>query len=117
MIFFPLYLLGKGLGFCLQGAGEAEDAQATHHALTRINGIVNRVQADVAVPARKLNLDDDEVMDVVQVLTDDLLSVAAVVAVQDQVAAGTHGDLVGNMPGKNKLPVIPLDLDLRSWLT
>ena len=55
--------------------------QPAHHAVARINRIVHRVEADVAVPAAERHLDHDAVVDVVQVLPDVLLAVSTVVVV------------------------------------
>jgi hypothetical protein len=91
--------------------------QPTQHALPRIDGIVHRVQANVAVAAHELNLDHHQVVDMVQVLADDVLGMPIVVPLEHQVAACAHTNLVRDVARKNELAVAPLDLDLLTMLT
>lgn len=86
--------------------------QPAHHAVARINRIVHRVEADVAVATTKRHLDHDTVVNVVQVFPDVLLAVSAVVVVHNQVAACSLPNLAGNMARQDELSVVPLDLNL-----
>lgn len=90
--------------------------QATQHALACIDGIVDRVQANIAVTANELYFDHHQVVNVVQVFANDVLGMPIVVPLNHQVPAGPHANLVGDVAGKNKLPVVPLDLNLPTKL-
>jgi len=85
---------------------------AAHHAHSGIDGIVNRVEVDVAVSASKFNFDNYQVVDMVQVVTNVLLGVSPVIPTNDQVATRTRSNLASNMAGHDELTFAPLDLDL-----
>jgi len=73
---------------------------------------MDRVKADVAVATAELDLDNGQVVDVVEVVSDVLLRVPVVVFVNDKIAAGARRDLVRDMARQDKLTFAPLYLDL-----
>lgn len=73
---------------------------------------MHRVQTDVAVAANVFHLDHDQVVDMVQIFTDNFLSMSAIVPIDDQVAGGANCDLAGDMTRQDELSIIPLDFDL-----
>lgn len=87
-------------------------AQPSQHALARIDGVMNRVQADVATVANVLDLDHDQSVDVLQILADDVLSMSVIVPLDHQVATGSHANLVRYVILKDELAVVPLDVHL-----
>lgn len=86
--------------------------QATHQALTCVDGIVNRVQADVAVAPDELHLDHHQIMDMVEILANHIRCMSVIVPLDDQVAAGTHGNFASNVAREKELAVAPPDINL-----
>lgn len=70
------------------------------------------VGLDVAAAANEINLDDDQVVNVLEVITDSLLGLIGMASSDDHVSCGTCGDLVGNVGGEKVVSVSPSDEDL-----
>ena len=47
-----------------------------------------------------------------EVFANDVLGVPVIVSLEHQVTAGSHADLVRDVAWQNKMPVVPLDLNL-----
>lgn len=88
------------------------DVQAAHHAGPGVHGVSNRVCADEAVVRNELDLDDNEVVDMIQVVTNDLFGKVWITSSQNKVASRSEAHLLGNVSGKNILSIIPLDVNL-----
>jgi hypothetical protein len=93
------------------------DLQPAEHALAGVDSVVDRVQTNMAIAANELDLDHDEVVDMVQVLSNNVLGMPAVVPLDHEVTAGALADPVEQVIRKDELAVVPLNLDLLAWLT
>ncbi len=86
----------------------------THHTGPRVDGIVHRVQANEAAATEKVDLDDNQVVDVVEVLPNRVLGDLGIASPDNEVPGGTAGNLGGHMAGQDELTIIPSNLDLET---
>lgn len=70
------------------------------------------IERDVGVAVLEGDFDDDEVVDVVEILSNPLSGDVRVNIANDEVPGGPNTYLVCNMSGKDELPVIPSKFDL-----
>lgn len=70
------------------------------------------IERDVGVAVLKGDFDDDEVVDVVEILSNPLSGDVRVNIANDEVPGGTNTYLICNMTRKDELPVIPSKFDL-----
>lgn len=73
---------------------------------------MNRVGGDVGVLPIEGDLDDNEIVDMLKILTNGFLRMLRVRIVDDQVSSSSNGNLVGDMARKDELTIIPTDLNL-----
>jgi len=91
---------------------DALDVQTTHHAHPCVDGIVDRVETDVAVATKVFHFDDHQVMNMFQIIPDGCFGVSVVVLANDKITAGTSSHLASNMTREDELTIAPLDIDL-----
>lgn len=72
-------------------------SRATHHASTGKHGIVYRVCGYMCILTIKRNFDNDQVMNVLKVITNGLFGMLWATIQDDQIPCRTDGYLVGNM--------------------
>jgi len=58
------------------------------------------------------DFDDNEIMDVIKIVTDPLCCNVRVYTADDKIASGATNDFTSNMPRKNKLAFVPLYFNL-----
>lgn len=87
--------------------------QAAHHTGFRCSGARNRVGADVALVAYDIDTDHGQIVDVLQIIADDLLSDVVSALVDHQVASRTLCDFSSQVHPHSLLPVLPLNMNLR----
>ena len=75
---------------------------------------MHRVRRDVSVLAFESNFDHDEVMNMLQVITDSVLGMLWMAVSNDQVSCSTNTNFVGNVWRQNELTLVPSDIDL--WI-
>jgi hypothetical protein len=88
------------------------DVRAAHHASTSKHSIVDRVCGNVSILTLEDDLDHNEVMDMLQIISNCFLCMSRTTVENDQVSCRSNSYLVGNMTRKDELAIIPTDLDL-----
>lgn len=74
---------------------------------------MDRVQRDERISILHGHVDDNEIVDVIKVVTDSLCCNVRVYTAHDEIASGTTDDLTSNMPRKDKLTFVPLYFNLK----
>lgn len=93
-------------------------SRAAHHTGPRKHGIVNRVGLDVAAVAHKLDLDDDQVVNVLEVITYGGLGLVRVTTPNHEIPRGPLGNLTSDVASKMVVPLSPLDVELQArWVS
>jgi hypothetical protein len=85
---------------------------ARHHASPGEESVVNGIGRYEGVSVAKSNVNDDEVVNVVQVVSDLRSSKFSSSTTDDKVASGSIDDLVGYVTGYMELSICPADLEL-----
>jgi len=75
---------------------------------------VDRVSGDVCVPISEIDIDHDEVVDVIQVISDLVCSEFAANTSDYQIARRSASNLVRHMARYVKLTIGPTELELRN---
>jgi hypothetical protein len=73
---------------------------------------VDGIGRDVGIVVLELNVDHDEIVDVIQVVSNLVGCELSGSTVDDKVSAGPASDLVGHMWRHVELPIVPAKLDL-----
>lgn len=92
----------------------ADHPQPAHHASPSEHSVVDRVGPDVAATAHEIHLDDNQVVDVLKIITECSLSQSRITTTNDQVASGPYADLASHVSRQDKLAIIPADVHLPS---
>lgn len=71
------------------------------------------IERDKRVSVLHCNVDDNEVMDMIKIVTDALCCNVWVYTADDKIASGATNDFTSNMPRKDKLAFVPLYFDLK----
>jgi hypothetical protein len=90
--------------------------QPTHHTCPSEHRVMDRVGCYAAIAIYELYPDDNEIVNMLQVVSDALFRVLWIATSNDKIASCTNADLVGNMTRKNKLTIMPPDIDLNEQL-
>lgn len=111
-----IVLAGLHLGRSLEGLGAliqipvylaALVFSPTHHAGPGEHGVMDGIRLDVATTAHEVDLDHNQVVYVVQVLTNALFRESRIATAEDEVPRGTNADLAGYMARQDELAIIP----------
>jgi hypothetical protein len=70
------------------------------------------VSLDVAATTNEVDTNNDEIVNVLKVITNAVDSVIRAAAANDHVSSSALGNLAGNVASKMKVPVSPFDKDL-----
>lgn len=73
---------------------------------------MNRVCGNVCVLATKYNPDNDEIMNVLQVISNGFFGVSRIAVLDYQISCGSNGNFVGNMSRQDELAIVPSNLNL-----
>lgn len=84
----------------------------THHAGSGKHGVMDRVRLDVAAATHEVDLDHNQVVNVVKVLTNALFRESRIATAEDEVPRGANADLAGYMTRQDELAIIPPYVDL-----
>lgn len=88
------------------------DSQPAHHTGSCEHRVVNRIGPDVAAPAQKLHLDDDQVVDVLEIVPDGSLREARIATADHKVASGSNANLASDVTRQGELTIVPSDINL-----
>lgn len=86
--------------------------RSAHHAGAGKHGVIDRIGADEAIVLDEFHLDDSKVVNMLEIITNTLLSVVGATTPDNHVAGDSMGNLLCQMRTEFKLSVSPLDADL-----
>jgi hypothetical protein len=78
---------------------------------------MNRVQGDVGIWTIKSNFDNHKVVNVIKILSNNLLGVSWAAVVNNKIPGSANSNLVCNMTREDELTVIPANFNLESVST
>jgi len=73
---------------------------------------MNRIETDITVSAGKFRLNHHKVGDVIEIFSDILIRMSAIIAADDKVAGGSCTNPARNVSRERELAVVPLDINL-----
>lgn len=73
-----------------------------------------RVGIDMNVLASEIHCYYDEIVDVLQVITNSFFRMPGTSVADDKISGGTNGNLICYMTWKDELPIIPTNFNLTS---
>lgn len=75
---------------------------------------MDRVQGQVGIAVLKRDVDNNQVVDMVKVLSKTVFGNIWMHASNNQVSSCANSNLIGNMTWKNELAIVPGELNLRN---
>ena len=84
----------------------------THHAGSCKHCIVHGIGVDVATTTNELDFDHHKIVDVLKIISNNLLRDSRVNSSNDEVSRGSDADLARNMTGQDELTIAPPNLHL-----
>ena len=75
--------------------------QSAHHAGSGKHCVVDRIRRDIGIVLVERNFNHNEIIDVLQIITNSLLGVLWMAVTNDQISRGTNNNLIGDMISQN----------------
>jgi hypothetical protein len=88
------------------------DLRAAHHACPSKHRIMNRIRGYISILPIENDFDHNEIVDMLQIITDCLLGVSGTTVSDHQVSRGPDGYLTGNVRRQNELTIAPTNCNL-----